>query len=95
MIKLKTEQIAWLYCKENRRDIPEGHFGALAPYRCACGPVWKEPITICVSRGSDYEPREYDWMCPICGRRAINENDEPRIWFRSRRKYKKRPRLAA
>lgn len=58
---------------EQRVQNWDGEFGALAPYRCAnCGPVWREPESDCVFRGSRYEPPEYAWYCRECGCRDVD-----------------------
>lgn len=49
---------------ERQRDLPEGAFGAVAPYLCECGPVWKSP---------DYD----DGHCRLCGSYEISPNDIP------------------
>ena len=51
-----------------------GIFGAVAPYRCECGPVWHRPKVLRVSRGSMWEPEECEWRCPECGSSEVDEN---------------------
>ena len=68
------------------RDIP-GEFGWVASWWCeTCHGLEHEPETICVSRQTDTDPAEYEWVCPICGSTDVNENDDPKPFRATRRR---------
>lgn len=75
-----------------RDDIPEGSFGAIAPYCCSeCGPTWSEPETYCVSEASwgfyGGEPAEYQTECALCGGEEVGDHDDPRLSLKMTKRY--------
>lgn len=55
-------------------DNGEGCFGAVAPFwceDCECG-IWSADLR-CLSRQTLWEPADYAYQCPNCGRLNVNE----------------------
>lgn len=85
--------VLWLHIRGlaqewDRKALPRGRFGAVAPFFCLeCGPCFDKP-RLCTEGDNFHEPRVTYWRCPDCNSEDFHENSMPRLGFKAARRGK-------